>query len=519
VWSQALDYVIDGDAHALSRCDPILRRTDALLLGACDDGGAGVVRARAWIALGPPAEPWMADAAGVEAAWSWWGRELDPWLARIVRRGETPLGELVAAAATGRISTHVISPLRGAYWRHLRETRGDEFVRGLWRGTRVLETGPVEHAAFTTWLAARTAAARIEHEGRREAARARDRDFKLLRGVAFSEFDDAHARIDARSSPGRILEPALDEAKQLGADAVLVTAHAVDRPGLEARFGDAPPSLVEPREGDVRVAAALLAASKRGMRTCLSANLLAGSGGTWSGTWTRGPESDWAGFFDRYSRFVEHHGALAELTGTTILSLGTALPDVATLAPPGRRPNHLDAGYKQAGWTRVIAVARRSFSGLLTYTAGSPAELDGVPFLADLDFVSLDMSPTLELDDPADGTEARYEITHLMDVSLLALEKKARETKKRILFTQVCFSPALEGAARRFGVEHASVDWQAQQFLDFSERLRTWSGLPLVAGVFAWRLGTGAAEPDYAPVLDSTRVREAVRTLYQGLPR
>jgi hypothetical protein len=461
----------------------------------------------------------MCDAAGVEAAWSWWGRELDPWLARVAGGGAKKVGEIVAADATERVSVHVMSPLRAAFWRFLRETRGDEFVRGMWRGTRMLETGPAEDTVFSNWLATRVAAARTDHEPRREAARARDREFTMLRGMGLSEFEPASGRSEARGFASRELDSILDQVQQIGTDTVLVTAYAVERPVSPAFFGAAQPSLVSPREGDVRVAAALFAGSKRGLRTGLAANLLSGGGGTWSGTWTRGQAGDWTEFFDGYANFVEHHAALAELTGATILSVGTGLAEVTGTATSGRRPNTLAAGWKRAGWSRVIAVARRTFSGLLTYTAGSELELERVPFFGDLDFVALELSPTLELDDEADGVDARGEIGHRIDLALLALERKARETGKRILFTEVCFSPGLDGAARRYGVGHTSVDWHAQQFLDFAERLKTWPGTPLVAGVFAWRFGASGAEPDYAPVIDSQRVRDAVRVLFQSLPR
>jgi hypothetical protein len=514
VWSRAAEYVVDGDAGALSSCDPILSRTDALILGSCDDGGAGTARMAAWKVLGAPAEPWMCDAAGVEAAWSWWGRELDPWLARVSGGGAPKLDEIVAADATERVSVHVISPLRAAFWRFLRETRGDEVVRGLWRGTRPLETGPEENAAFADWLGKRVAAAHIDHEPRREAARAHDRDFKMLHGVGLSEFEPA----SVSGFAVRDLDGALDEAEKIGTDAVLVTAYAVERPVSPEIFGQVQPSLVSPREGDVRIAAALFAGSQRGLRTILAANLLAGGAGTWSGAWTRGPESDWTAFFGGYARFVEHHAALAELTGATVLSVGTGLAGVTGAAPTARRLNELEAVWKKAGWSRVIAVARRTFSGLLTYTAGSELELERAPFFGELDFVALEVAPTLELDNTNDGADARGEIGHRIDMALSALERKARETSKRILFTEVCFSPALEGAARRYGSGHTSVDWHAQQYLDFAERLKTWSGMPLVAGVFAWRLGTGGAEPDYAPVIDTPRVSEAVRVLFQSLP-
>jgi len=344
------------------------------------------------------------------------------------------------------------------------------------------------------------------------------RDALALRGVGASEFEPMTGRAIARGLDSAESIQALSAARAIGADAFLVASHAVDRPGAQAHFRDAARNVLAPREGDVRIASVLLDASSRGMQTVLSANLLSGDGGTWSGTWTRGNERGWNEFFERYERFVEHNAALAELSGAAVLSIGTGLMDVTSTNEFGRRPNPNEAAWKLAGWTRVIHAARRAYDGCLTYTAGSILEVDLVPFYADLDFVAAEMSPTLDLDDASDGIDARTEITRANEQLLVALEAKARATGKRILLTEVCFSPALEGAARRLAIGHTFLDWQAQQFLDLAERLKTWSGTPLLAGVFAWRL-RGSDEADYAPVVDSPRVLDAVRVLFQTLPQ
>ncbi len=520
VWSRAVDYLEDGDPNTLSKHDPLLARVETVILGTCDDGGAGAAQAQAWSALGAPAEPWMADAAGLEAAWSWWGRALDPWLTRIAG-GErsVSIDDLVASDASARTSAHVVAPLRAALWRFVREKHGDAHARAVWRGTRELSTSSEEDAAFKLWLEARlSGAARVEDVAQRDLQRVKRRDALALRGVGASEFEPMTGRAIARGLDSAESIQALSAARAIGADAFLVASHAVDRPGAQAHFRDAARNVLAPREGDVRIASVLLDASSRGMQTVLSANLLSGDGGTWSGTWTRGNERGWNEFFERYERFVEHNAALAELSGAAVLSIGTGLMDVTSTNEFGRRPNPNEAAWKLAGWTRVIHAARRAYDGCLTYTAGSILEVDLVPFYADLDFVAAEMSPTLDLDDASDGIDARTEITRANEQLLVALEAKARATGKRILLTEVCFSPALEGAARRLAIGHTFLDWQAQQFLDLAERLKTWSGTPLLAGVFAWRL-RGSDEADYAPVVDSPRVLDAVRVLFQTLPQ
>lgn len=513
VWlfASAAAYLEEGDANALSEIDPLLGRVDALVLGAHDDGGAGAALAAAWAALGAPAEPWMNDAAGTEAAWSWWGRALDPWLARVTSGGRpVRLGEVVSARGPETTSRHVLAPLRAACWRWLREIRGEAFVRELWRGTRALEVDAEADRAFALWLAARSKTVAVRRVAPREG--------EVLRAVGACDFDAPDGRGRPRGFGTYGFEEAVDVARTSGADTLLVAAYTCDRPGAPRRFGDTRARLFAPREGDVRIAAALFAGTSRGLRTALAANLLSGDGGTWSGTWTRGDEAGWSVFFDRYSAFVEHHAALAELTGATLLSIGTALEPVTSTQDTGRRPNPHELAWKRAGWTRVIATARRSFDGLLTYTSGSVLELESVPFYGELDLVALELSPTLDLDDLSDDLEARVEIGAAIDAALAALETKARALNKRALLGEVCFSPVLEGAARRLGRDHTSVDWQAQQYLDLGERLKAWSGTPLCAGVVAWRIGTGTAEPDPAPVISTQRVRDAVRLVFDALP-
>ncbi|MBL8859788.1 MAG: hypothetical protein JNL28_14875 [Planctomycetes bacterium] len=520
VWTNVFDYLEDGDPNALSTFDPLARRTDALILYSCDDGGAGVARAWASSALGAPAEPWMLDAAGVDAAWTWWGRPMPSWLAGCTAAvGVRKLSELTAADATESDSAHVISPLRGALWRFLRETRGPEFVRELWRGTQRYEPVDADQEAFTHWVMALAQSARAEHEQHRAARRAGDWKFDMLRGIGTCDFRATRGQGRLRGYGSLEFDTLLDGARTLGADALLVTAFARHEPGIAPVFGDATRRELAPREGDVRILAALLAGSAHGMRTLLSPHLLSGDGGTFSGTWTRSDERGWQEFFDRYARFVEHHAALAELGGASVLSIGTRLAEVSSSELVGRRPNAPEAEWKRAGWARVVAAARGPFSGALTYAAGSPEELEKVPFFTDLDYVGLELSPTLDLDDTSDGLNARNEITRLIDFSLDALERTARVTGRRALLTQATFSPTLDGAASVLGVGHTSTDWQAQQYLDLSERLKVWSGSPTLAGVFVWRFGAEADEPDYSPLIDTARARDAVRALLESLPR
>ena len=220
LWGDAGSFVEEGETNALGRCDPLLARVDALLVGTFDDGGAAAARAAAWSALGAPSHPWMDEAAGTEAAWSWWGRPLDPWLARVApgRPGRL-LARITAPDAEESTSRHVTAPLRAAAWRWLREARGDRFARELWRGTRVLEITDAEEDGFAAWLADRIA--RQGSAGAHTERRAPD-EIGVLRGVGVCDFGTTRGRRRARGFGTYPLQEQLDQARESGANTLLV---------------------------------------------------------------------------------------------------------------------------------------------------------------------------------------------------------------------------------------------------------------------------------------------------------
>lgn len=534
LWSSASDYAAHGDPDRLSRFDPVDQRVDALLLSmgegadarTLDDGGAAVVLAGVWNRLGPPAEPWMIDAAGVDAAWSWWGVDLDAWLARTrASSADLPLSRLVDDEAGRTVSAHVLSPRRAALWRFLRDSRGDAYVRELWLGSRTLDVDANATRAFSDWLASRVErGASALSASRLERRRARERvgpvesgGAGLVRGLGACEPapDPRDAAREGYGSPA--FERTLARAVETGANAISIGAFTRDVAGPPALFDDARAHELVAREGDARVFAALVAAKARGLAVFFAPHLVAGDGGTWAGTWTRANRGEWEAFFERYARFVEHHALTAELAGADLFSIGSGQWAVTGGEPEGRRVDPEEAGWRSAGWARVVASARAAFEGRLVYSAGAPDELPRVSFFGDVDVVGLELAPDLDRDDASDGLYAGAEIGRQIEIALTVLDRTARASGKPALITQASFRPALRGAARALGPGTASSAWHAAQYREMQRRLEAWRGRLDLFGVFAWRTGDASVGGEHDVRVDGPDVRDAVSELLRSL--
>src|SRR5262249_47179929 len=105
VHAAAESFRLAGGGASLARCDPVTREVAAWVHGALGDGGACAAESAAAQVLGEPSEPWMRAAAGVDAAWSWYGRPLDRWLARLVSAQRVlAVAELAGADADETVS-------------------------------------------------------------------------------------------------------------------------------------------------------------------------------------------------------------------------------------------------------------------------------------------------------------------------------------------------------------------------------------------------------------------------------
>jgi hypothetical protein len=476
LWAELADYGVCGERNLLARANPVLPSVDMLCLDACDDGGAAVAAVSARTLLGEPREPWMLDAAALDGAWSWYGQDLDLWLARLVL-AERVLGvrEIVDPRASKRVSQHVLLPLRGALWRCLRELRGADFTRELWTGA--LGTDAMLDAPLQRWIAKRAAPHLAQLRELHAAHRAEASGGGFWKGVGF---ETPHA-----PQPDSAWETRLAGLKSKHVDALALESTCVGDPGLPERAGPGARTWLCAREGDLELVTRFLTAARSGWRTALWPHLLSGPATGLAGGWVRTNEQDWQLFFDRYSAFVEHHAWLAETCGVDLLSIGSGIPEVV-VPGDGPRVDPAEAAIKRTGWERVIRSGRAAFSGALTYSASASFDVCNVPFWSDLDYVGLAVFPSADYVDPFLFTDpernktARDKVSEQMAGELYFAAGVARDVERPLLLTHVGFP------MRPYGWNEIAP--QAAQFQLFREWVTLAPFRENLAGVFAWRV-------------------------------
>lgn len=474
------DLRLGGESDSLGRWNRARPAADMLVLAGVTDGGAAATRAGLRAVLGPAVVAWIEDGASVSAARSWWGRDLDRWLARLAIAGALPRAAvLVDPRSDAQISAHVLVPARAALFDHLRATRGDEYVRSLWCGTRAFEADEDLEESFAAALRARTEPHREEVARRGEQRRRSVLGAAPVAGVAFAE-----SAMDPRIGYGSIrAHVALRSARTRGARSV-----ALDAVFRDAGIGDpwGAPRALAPECGDVALFATAFAARHLGMRVALYPSVLASDAGSYSGAWTRNEEGDWAAYFAHHARAVEHAALLASLCSVDWLSVGSSLRAVSSASSEERRSRPEEAAWKHEGWRRVIGAARGAFSGGLTYGAGDVAEAEKIAFWGDLDAVGMDLDPRAE----PGAAFPRLEIEHSLRLALEGLDRVARRFERPAVLTRVTFAPELRDGPAIAG------DWGATQIDALSSALQSATsvdGLDLRA-VWLARVGTDPAD-------------------------
>ncbi|MCY2961175.1 MAG: hypothetical protein NTY35_13525 [Planctomycetota bacterium] len=451
------DLRLGGEDQSLGRWNRARPAADMLVLAGVTDGGAAAVRAGLRAALGPAVVPWIEQGASVAAARSWWGRDLDRWWARLVLAGIVPRAAvLVDPASDARVSVHVLAPARAVLFEHLRSVRGDEFVRAVWCGTRALVVDDELEDSFAAAAHERAQPFRAEVAGRGTQKRESVLAAPPLAGCAFVESDP-----DPRSGYGsRKALAVLDSLRGRGARSI-----ALDAAFVESRVAEGwrVPRPLAALSGDVALFATASAANSAGLRVALFPDVLASDAGTYSGSWPRDLEADWAAYFERHARAIEHAGLLASLCGADWLGVGSALRAVSGADPEGRRSLPEETLWKREGWRRVIGAARGAFQGGLTYGATDLIEAERVGFWGDLDAIGFELDPRIE-----PGTAIpRADIEQKLLFELQGLGRIAQRSERPVLLTHVTFAPVLEGDAA------ASADWDAIQILLLSGAIQS----------------------------------------------
>lgn len=476
------EYRLGGEHATLGRWNRVRPSADMLVRGGVTDGGAAAVRAGLRAALGPAVIPWIEEGASVAAANAWFGRELEPWLARIVASGRVPsAAELVDPASDARISAHALTPLRAALFEHLRAARGDEYVRSLWTGTRALTVDAELESAFRASLAARVEPLRGGIVRQSDERRAAVLAAAPRLGAVFVESSP-----DPRRGYGsRGAQQTLADLAAAGASTVLMRADFTESilpNGWQA------PRPWAPLSGDVALFTSLHEARASGLATMVSVNVLTSDAGTYSGDSARDGIESWRALFALEARAVEHAGYLANLADADWLCVGTALRAISGEETDDRRPVVAEADWKREGWSTVLAAARGAFPGAITYATADLFEAERTRFLGDLDAIGFELAPTPE----PGSSNPRADVAAKMAFALDGIGTLAKRLGKPILVPHASFS-AIPGDA-----ENVRDDWRDASLFLFGDALLAARGRGVdIRGAWVARVATDARDPGF----------------------
>jgi hypothetical protein len=375
----------------------------ALVAPGLDDGGAAAARALVRALIGPPARAWVAEGFGVLAAGTWWGRELEPWVAGLASGGLVPSSAGEVLGDDAGLSVHLVAPLRAAFLGHWLaglsgvERRGA--LAGLWSGARAIDLDAawpafLEHLAG---LAVRHTEARAQDRAER-SARFEARSFR--RGVNLCAPLDVPPGVPPGALRGfgtRAAERSVQRLRWLGANSVAIVAQGLSFPG-DPRAPFEPlsphPALID---SDLALVTAMRHAAGRGLGVMLRPLVFETPSGHWAADHAEESEARAAVFFERYGRLLLHAALLAELGGAELLCVGSELPK-ATRSDPAGDPWIPDfTNLSPDRWRALIDRARGAFGGALTYAADPRGEAQRIGFWDALDLPGIDLYGSLTM--------------------------------------------------------------------------------------------------------------------------
>ncbi|MBP8809441.1 MAG: hypothetical protein KBG48_31605 [Kofleriaceae bacterium] len=265
-----------------------------------------------------------------------------------------------------------------------------------------------------------------------------------------------------------VVPTAVAELAALGATdvALVVPWRAADVHAIEIAPGPVTPS-------DDAVGAAIEAARARGLAVTVFPILMLDkvAPGQWRGTLA---PTDVDAFWTSYERFILHYAALAHRHGAAALLVGSELGSTE--------------GWRDR-WFHLIGRARRLFRGRLLYSANWD-HYRQVSFWARLDGI---------------GVTGYFELTTDDDASVATLAAAWRAARDPLVATARTLGKPLwlteVGYVSRDGATRAPWDYLRKTRIDLEEQRRAyaalieaWSGVPELAGLFAWEW-SGAGGP------------------------
>ncbi len=453
-----------------------LRNHRLVLLGKAlpHDGGACVAAWAAKELLGPAIDPWLQEAAGIDGAGTWWGRDLPVWGKHLLAAQLLPsVQQLVEPTSAHELSQHQLSAGRGLLFRYLRGARGPEFLKSLWSGESSLKVDDSIEQGFRQWLQDTPTKTSPRQPAQRVAG-------SFLTGVAL----DSTARIGG-GYDNIDLDQSLSSARATGADSLSITSYFNGTPNWreQASTGGRQAS-----EGDVSIAQ-VVARSRNAQLGFLAFQphiLLSDSTG--HSAWQRRTSAaHWQEFFDELNPALVHYALLAELCRVDLLCVGTSLSRRnanRSLAPQAHQTF-------SAGWSRAIGLARGGFSGLLTYAAEWDGEAQNYPHWDALDFVGISYFPQLKELGQAPPAEPYLDLR--WSSLLKSLDELAASAGKPVLMMEFGVRSVTEGANETaVGAGPASAQLQLQYYRAFAQALErrraAGNNQPdAFGGFFAWK--------------------------------
>jgi len=490
-----------GDA-VLSRVNPVTGRVHVLLgAGVPDDGGAAVAQSTARRLLGPPAAAWLGPAAGVAGAGEWWDVELDLWVAHLAEAGRVPD---LATVLAGTGSPHLVQPCRAFWFRTLLATEGPERLRDLWSGASELDPA-AEQETFRAALEALVSARRSDLTAWRKGRAARTEASTWRAGAALVPGPEGagYGSLAAGKS--------LAELANLGANSFSLGVNAYRKAAEPQRPGRLHPTPIHASESDAVLASTCAAGRAVGLASVLTPHLLSTRHGSHTADDSLSTVGRIEDFFGTYDPFLVHYALLAELAGVDMLCIGTALP--SSTMPPTKGLG--DAGAqemwetKRLGWRTLAARAGDSFLGLVTYTAGSLAELRDAPFEERIDLLSLELFTSLEPKSGSTRFDAPEEaaITSRITGKLTSAVELAEERGLRLHVTAVGYASTTDAWRRPHLIRgETSPETQALLYRALAEaRRRVESRHPgVIVGLHLWNWSSypeagGLADRGFTP--------------------
>ncbi len=481
LWSRIEDLAAVTGAWEFSARGVRSGEVHALLSGAeLHDFGAGFARNLATLALGEPREAWVLDAVGVLASGVWFGAPLESAL-RSASGGEPTLESVLAPAH--RASPHSYQPLRALALSLALEGEPTAAFAEAWRTGRVAEL--VNRARFEARVRELAKSAREHLESARTARAAERTAAEALRGVHLLAAPDPD-RSRGNGYGSQACNEALTALAGLGANAVVLApiAWEVDdlaRPRLVANSG--------PFDGATSDAALWLtmrAARAAGLRVVLAPQLWSSSSGGLAAFPLRfSTPQESAEILSQLRASVEHYARLAELGGAEAYCFADRTVRAAR------------AGVSEpvvSSWSDVVAAARGSFSGALTYQAVLDGEAQSFKLWEQLDAVALALSQDVtnsffEFGRPNDaGAES------LLHSHVQLARRVAQQHSKPLWLMRAGFAPTTE-AWRDPRAAQGSYDTSEQERLLLAfgralERLHASGEAP--EAVFLWNWTTDA---------------------------